>query len=254
MFYKKRLGQHLLTNSVVLEKIASLIPLEGETVLEIGAGKGGLTQFLARKAKKVVALEIDSRFVSFLKERFSREKNVEIISADALEFDFTSFKIFFGNLPYNISSPLLFKVFETNFSKAVFCLQKEFAERLVAQPGSKEYSRLSVMAQNEADIIIAMNVPSRDFFPKPRVDSSIVLFSRNKKFFLNPLLVNALFQHKNQSIRNSLIHSSSLLGFSKKELNDFAESLSFSKKKVKLLSLEEFSLLSNEFQRFSKGR
>jgi len=218
-------------------------------VLEIGAGTGVLTNALARRAKRVIALEIDSRLREQLLKRVKEFKNVEVNFVDAREFNFAGFKTIFGNLPYHASTPLLFKILESGFEEAVLCLQKEFAERLVAQPGSRDWSRLSVFVQANADVKMLFEVPRFAFTPVPRVDSAVVLLKKNKKFKLDAKLVNALFQHKNQSVKNALLHSKRALGASEKRLLEFINWIGEKKreKKVRMLALSELQALSNEF-------
>ncbi len=232
-----------------MEKTADALPLEGKTVLEIGAGTGVLTSALARRAKRVIALEIDSRLREQLLKRTAGFKNVEINFVDARKFNFTGFKTIFGNLPYHASTSLLLKILESGFKEAVLCLQKEFAERLTARPGSREWSRLSVAAQANADVEILFQIPRFAFTPVPKVDSAIVLLKKNKKFELDATLVNALFQHKNQTVKNALLHSARALGLEKKALFAALEKIGKEKeKKVRMLSLGELQALSMQFK------
>jgi 16S rRNA (adenine1518-N6/adenine1519-N6)-dimethyltransferase len=247
---KKSLSQVFLLDREAISRIASAIPIRGKTVLEIGAGEGILTKALAEEVGpkgKVVALELDRSLAPKLKSNLKGVKNAEVNFADALKFDLSGFKIIFGNLPYHISSPLLFKILDSGFSKAVLCLQKEFAERLLAKPGSKEYSRLSVMSQNSAGAEILFEIPRFSFVPIPDVDSAVVVLEARKKRKLDEKLVNALFQHKNQSVKNALLHSRRLFGLSKQDTKSLAERTSFSKEKVRNLSIDELELLSKEF-------
>lgn len=208
-----------------------------------------LTQALARRAKRVIALEIDSRLREQLLKRAKEFKNVEVNFVDALKYNFAGFKTIFGNLPYHASTPLLFKILESGFEEAVLCLQKEFAERLVARPGSRDWSRLSVAAQANADVKVLFEIPRFAFTPVPKVDSAIVLLKRNKKFELDSALVNALFQHKNQTVKNALLHSTRALGASKKELLAALEKMGKEKeKKVRTLTLGELEALSKRIR------
>jgi len=218
-------------------------------VLEIGAGTGVLTNALARRAKRVIALEIDSRLREQLLKRVKEFKNVEVNFVDAREFNFAGFKTIFGNLPYHASTPLLFKILESGFEEAVLCLQKEFAERLVAQPGSRDWSRLSVFVQANADVKMLFEVPRFAFTPVPRVDSAVVLLKKNKKFELDAKLVNALFQHKNQSVKNALLHSRKALKLDGNTLVFALEKIGREKeKKVRILTLEELARLTKLFK------
>jgi len=142
----KKLGQHFLVDEQVAGRETTYANIgKDDVVLEIGPGKGVLTQLLARDAKKVIAVEIDRFFVEELKNKMP--SNVEVIHADVLKIDFNTLPLFnkiVSNLPFQISSPVTFKLLEYPFSKAVLIYQKDFADRMIAVPGTKDYSRLSV--------------------------------------------------------------------------------------------------------------
>ncbi len=245
----KRLSQNFLVAPEFLEQIAQVLPLGGETVLEIGAGTGLLTAELAKRAKKVVAVEIDSQLIPTLEERLAKKKNVEIACADALEFDFSPYKLFFGALPYHISSPLLFKILESKFEHAVLVVQAEFGNRLVAQPGSSGWSRLSVMTQAVAKPEIIDYIPAVCFSPPPKVDSVIVhlqALPKEKRAKLDAKLVAALFTHKNQGVKKALLHSERMLGAEKQDLKKLLGKMpaSLVEKRVRTLLMDELIALS----------
>lgn len=252
---RKRLSQCFLSSPAITRFISGVVPLKGKRVLEIGAGTGTLTKALAEKAGFVLAIEVDERLLPELRQNLSGFDDVEIVCGNALKADFSGFKTVFGNLPYHLSSPFLFKILESGFMEAVLMLQKEFAERLTARPGSKDWSRLAVMTQSVADVEVVGFVPRTEFTPVPRVDSAIVLLRANRKHDLNPLLVNALFQHKNQSVKNSLLHSAKFLNKTKKEILSFLDSLepqNLKDKKVRTLELKELADLSFCYADFTK--
>jgi len=181
----KALGQHFLTSRAILNKIVVIIsPQKEELIIEIGAGKGALTFALADRCRKVIAIEKDKSLIPFLKEK--KRENVEILEEDVLSVDFFSLleaekavagKIkLVGNLPYSISSPLLFKALDAKdlFSSCVFLLQKEVAERLSAGPGSKKYAPLSILFQIHFDVRLRFIVAPGSFSPPPRVRSALV--------------------------------------------------------------------------------
>ncbi|KZV25958.1 putative dimethyladenosine transferase [Dorcoceras hygrometricum] len=178
----KSRGQHLLTNSRILDAIVSKSSISPEdTVLEIGPGTGNLTLKLLEVAKKVVAIEIDKRMVDVLGERVAQaglQDRLNLICGDALKTDFPEFNLVVANIPYGISSPLLAKLvfgLSTNpFRSATLLLQKEFAKRLLANHGDSEFNRLAVNMKLLADIEFVMDVSKRDFVPCPKVDSSVV--------------------------------------------------------------------------------
>ncbi len=200
----KTLGQHFLTSRAVLNKIVTIIsPQKDEIIIEIGAGKGALTFALADRCKKVIAIEKDKLLVPFLREK--RHENVEILERDVLSIDFFSLletekavagKVkLVGNLPYSISSPLLFKALEAKdlFSSCVFLLQKEVAERVSAGPGSKKYAPLSILFQIHFDVCLHFIVAPGSFSPPPRVQSALIsLRGREKPLF--PLTDSRAFQ------------------------------------------------------------
>jgi 16S rRNA (adenine1518-N6/adenine1519-N6)-dimethyltransferase len=171
-------SQHILVDRGVLRRITRYAELSAEdTVLEVGCGTGNLTAYLLRKAGKVIGIEIDSRMVELLKRKFSgfiEGGRFEIIHADALRIDFPRFDKFVSNIPYKISSPLTFKLLKSRFQIAVVMYQMEFARRLVARPGSKDYGRLSVVARSYCRAEIVESVPRWAFIPRPKVNSAIV--------------------------------------------------------------------------------
>jgi 16S rRNA (adenine1518-N6/adenine1519-N6)-dimethyltransferase len=185
------LGQHFLASKPVLAKIVAAIdPRPGEVIVEIGAGKGALTAALAEKAGRVIALEKDDRLIPGLREILP--PNVEVVHADVLRFDFRALARALadpiggrplrlaGNVPYSISTPLLFKVLDDRdvVADAAFLLQKEVAERVTAKPGTKSYGPLGILFQNEFEAHIAFAVAPGSFLPPPKVQSSLLVLRR----------------------------------------------------------------------------
>ncbi len=210
----KRAGQHQVIDPIVLERMMDYAELShDDIVLEIGAGTGNLTCLLAQRAGKVIAVERDRRFVEILRERLKDCPNVELLCGDALRIEFPEFNKVVANLPYSISSDITFRLLERDFSSAVLMYQREFAERLVAKPGSDEYSRLTVNVYYRAEVELLEEVPPTAFVPQPKVTSSIVRLSPReppfevvgKDMFFR--VVRALFQHRRQRVRNALHHS-----------------------------------------------
>ncbi len=183
---KKRLGQHFVHDPNILRKIVEKASLGPEdVVVEIGAGLGSLTEPLARRVKKVYALEIDSSLADALRDRFSGTETVEVVWADALQFDFgAAFRKWkrkmkvVANLPYEISSPMIFRLLKERecFSLLVLMLQLEVARRLAAKPGTREYGPLGVWSQLYSDVEIAFQVKPNSFTPPPEVQSAVVKF------------------------------------------------------------------------------
>jgi len=180
---RKRFGQNFLTDQFVLDDIIRVIaPQPDDVMVEIGPGMGAMTRLLLKALSQLHVIEIDRDLVMRLQKSFSADKLI-IHQGDALEFDFAQFPLapgkklrVVGNLPYNISSPLLFHL--AQFAQIVldqhFMLQKEVVERMVAAPGSKTYGRLSVMLQWRYQMQLMMVVPASAFNPPPKVESAIV--------------------------------------------------------------------------------
>jgi 16S rRNA (adenine1518-N6/adenine1519-N6)-dimethyltransferase len=177
---KRRLGQHFLADPGILARIADALEAEpDDTVLEIGPGPGGLTDALLRRAGRVVAIEKDRDLIQPLRERFP---SVEVIEGDALEVDWHSVVdgsfLVAGNIPYNITSPLLDKALSPPLPRRiVFLVQKEVAERVTASPGTPAYGALSVGVQAVADANRLFTVPAGAFRPRPKVDSAVLRLS-----------------------------------------------------------------------------
>jgi 16S rRNA (adenine1518-N6/adenine1519-N6)-dimethyltransferase len=184
---RQALGQHFLTNRGVLDKILAVIdPGPGEVIVEIGPGRGALTRALAAKAGRIVAVEKDERLIPGLRETVP--ERVAIVHADFLRTDLgeiarnegaVSLRLV-GNVPYSISSPLLFRVLDERavISDCVFLLQKEVAERVTAGPGTKSYAPLGILLQNEFEARIAFTVAPGSFTPPPKVQSALLTLRR----------------------------------------------------------------------------
>ena len=210
----KRAGQHHVVDPTVLERMVDHAHLSREdVVLEIGAGIGNLTRLLAQRAGKVISIERDRRLIKILHEQLRGFSNVQIVHGDALCIELPKFNKVVANLPYGISSDITFRLLEHKFEFAVLMYQQEFAERLVAKPGSDDYSRLTVNTYYRARVEMLDEVPPEAFVPRPKVTSAIVrLMPReppfkvvDEKVFFN--VVRALFQHRRQRVRNALYRS-----------------------------------------------
>lgn len=210
----RRAGQEQVVDAGILERMVDYAELSrDDIVLEIGAGIGNLTLLLARHAGRVIAVERDRELVKILEERLKKHPNVELLCGDALRVQLPEFKKVVANLPYRISSDITFRLLEHKFELAVLMYQREFAERLVARPGSDDYSRLTVNVNYRASVELLEEVSPEAFFPQPKVTSSIVRLRpreppfevRDERIFFN--VVRALFQHRRQRVRNALYHS-----------------------------------------------
>ena len=177
---RKSLGQHFLTDVAVLSRIADAAELTGsETVIEIGPGRGALTDLLVERAGRLIAIEYDRALAALLADRYAPRKNVEIIQADVLSVGFGSLANgpyrLLGNVPYYITTPIIFQALEQPRPDiAVYLVQREVAERLVAPPGGKEYGALTVNVAAVARVEILFLVPATAFRPPPKVDSAVV--------------------------------------------------------------------------------
>lgn len=210
---RQRYGQHfLIDRSVATREVDYAQITKDDVVLEIGPGKGVITQLLARKAQQVIAIEIDQRLVKQLQTTLP--ENVTLVHGDAVQIDFQALPRFtkiVSNLPYQISSPITFKFLSCSFSKAVLIYQKDFAERLVASPGMKQYSRLTVGVSYKARCRILEDIPKNCFSPPPSIESSIVELIPHKtprflvddeSFFFE--LTKQLFTHRRKRIRSTI--------------------------------------------------
>lgn len=185
----------------------------GDTVLEIGPGIGVLTFKLAELAEQVIAIELEPALAGYL-EREAKSRgvtNIEIIRGDALAVELPSFTKVVSNLPYNISSPLLFRLLEQDFEDGVLMFQKEFAERLLAEPGTKRRGALTLNAGYHAEFTGLIDVPAHEFHPVPQVDSIVV--GLKKRPFPHEIvdiemylrLITIVFQHRRRTLRNGIL-------------------------------------------------
>ena len=179
---RKRLGQSFLEDLNIVRRIVALAePAGHETVVEIGAGLGFMTEELAKRAGRVIALEVDPRLVAVLRERFAGQDRVEILQADVLQYDFSSacpgepIKVV-GNIPYHISSPILFRLldFRRAISSMLLMFQKELADRITASPGTRNYGIPSVLMARYTTAVCELTVPPTCFYPAPDVVSSVL--------------------------------------------------------------------------------
>ena len=215
---RKRFGQNFLVDTQVIGSIlAAIAPRRDDLIVEIGPGLGALTAPLIERLDRLHAVEIDRDIVARLRRRFPAEQLV-LHEGDALSFDFGALAVgdqvlrVVGNLPYNISTPLLFHL--ASFAEKIidmhFMLQKEVVQRLAAEPGGKDYGRLSVMAQYYCHVSHLFDVPPGSFFPPPKVMSAIVRLQPRtpatlaKYEQLLSTLVNTAFQQRRKTLRNTL--------------------------------------------------
>lgn len=256
---KKRLGQHFLTDKNIVRRIISVADIrEGDHVLEVGPGKGILTEGLLSAGARVIAIEFDTALVHALKEKFASFKDFEVIQADALKLSFLElarergcvFKAV-SNLPYNISGPITAKFIEERaaFSSLTLMFQKEVAMRLTALPGTKNYGGLSVFSQVYADVKREFDVSKNVFFPKPKVESAVVGF----RFLPGPRVAindEAAFKRVVRAAfgtrRKTLLNAFQTLGLSREAISQaLAKSAIDPQRRGETLTLAEFGRLTD---------
>lgn len=260
---KKKLGQSFLVDVNTIHKIAAAGRFSSDDiVVEIGAGIGLLTKDIAQVAKRVIAVEIDPQLVKILHDQFDECSNVEIHSCDILKFDISSISNNYntkvnviGNIPYNISSPVIFHLLSSRSVISCFTLmlQKEVVQRLVSLPDNKNYGVPSVLLQMYADIERLFDVSANCFYPRPKVESSIIqgkfrekpLFDLTDEAFFR-CLVKASFAQRRKMLTNNLKNAKFLEEFSVPELKDALNNAGIDgKRRGETLSLQEFGNLSN---------
>ena len=258
----KNLGQNYLIDKNKRDQIINFGNItKDDVVLEIGTGIGTLTIELAKKAKKIIAIEQDEKIFKILAKRLKDEKidNVELINDDALKVEFPKFDKIVSNLPYQISSPITFKFLNYDFDLAILMYQKEFASRMTGEVGTKDYSRLSAMLYFKCNVEKLTDVSNESFIPKPQIDSTVVKLTPKENiidsqdFKVYSKFTKALFQHRNKKIRNALIDSRHIISnidkkVLKKRLNDIDDEKieDYLKKRVVVLAPEEILFLSQK--------
>ncbi|MBN2254426.1 MAG: ribosomal RNA small subunit methyltransferase A [Deltaproteobacteria bacterium] len=273
--YKGR-GQSFLIDPNIIEKIVESAELTGrETVLEIGAGIGFMTGMIADRAAKVVALEIDRMLLSVLNDELAHRSNVKIMQQDILTYDVSQAASKFevgsgskakitviGNIPYNISSQILFRLidFRKVISSMVLMFQREVAERITAIPGTKEYSLLSVITSMYTRASRVMIVPASCFHPSPKVESAVLRFvvrdrpavelKDEEQFFR---LVKTAFSMRRKTLANNLKDSRLLSrGYGRETSSVFHEAEIDGGRRAETLTVEEFGRLSNVISSIQK--
>ena len=248
---RKRFGQNFLVDHQVINQIISTItPKNNDTIVEIGPGKGALTFPLAEYLNHLHVIEIDRDLISILYGKNNHK--ITVYNSDALTFDFNQFssKIrVVGNLPYNISSPLLFHLlnFRSNIVDMTFMLQKEVVERIVASPGGKSYGRISVIMQAFFDTELMFTVPKESFDPQPKIESAILYLKtkkeplvQNQKSLEN--IVKLAFSHRRKTLKNCL----------KSVLNQSQTQIDLSQR-AEMLNFENFVTLMNDYEKQNRN-
>ncbi|TCI75484.1 16S rRNA (adenine(1518)-N(6)/adenine(1519)-N(6))-dimethyltransferase RsmA [Exiguobacterium sp. SH0S1] len=264
--FKKSLGQNFLIDLNILNKIVDAAELdEASGVLEIGPGIGSLTEQSAKRAQKVVALEIDQRLLPILEDTMAPYPNVHVIHGDALELDIRSIVereflsegiddiAVVANLPYYVTTPIIMRLLESRikFRSLVMMIQKEVAERIGAKPGTKAYGSLSIAIQYYAEASVSFIVPKSVFMPAPNVDSAVITLKmrprpavdvEDEAFFFE--IARASFAQRRKTILNNLTNH---LGKDKKvDLERLLNAAGIDpKRRGETLSLQEFARLAD---------
>lgn len=265
----RKWGQHFLRSSEIAGFIAQTADVhKQDLVIEIGPGRGTLTDALLARTTQIKAIEIDSKLVSFLQEKYSQQPHVEIVHQDVLQFQLAGelktqpFKVI-ANIPYHITSPIIFHLLawhrlNPQFQLAVLMVQREVARRLAAVPGGKDYGVISVNLQMYADVEIVREISPRHFSPPPKVDSAIIriVFLPEPRialpdFQLFHAVVKAAFSQRRKTLWNSLQHS---LGLPNETLSDIFRITGIdSRRRAETLIIEEFARLAEVFYEKQKG-
>ncbi len=248
---RKRFGQHFLNDQSVIQRLVQAIhPLPGQNIIEIGPGQGALTFPLLKQCQKMIAIELDRDLIEGLKLQSQPYGELELINQDILQFDLTQLKVqppyrLVGNLPYNISTPLMFHLLEYHelIKDMHFMVQKEVAQRIIAQPNTKHYGRLSVMMSYHCDSELLFEIAPSAFSPPPKVDSAIIRLTPHSQ----PKVRVGDIDRLQQVVKTSFGQRRKTIGNSLKTLIDRAslERLHIDPSaRAENLTLAEFALIS----------
>ncbi len=264
-YFKKNFGQNFLIDSNILQNIVECAGItEEDCVLEIGPGIGSLTQVIAERAKKVIAVEIDKHLIPILQQTVGEYQNIEIRNQDILKTDIDEIiqnendgkdiKIV-ANLPYYITTPIIMDLLENHrkVESITVMVQKEVAERMQAQFGSKDYGALSIAVQYYCEAKINMIVPPSCFMPKPKVSSAVITLKLQKEPILKGIdeklffhIVKCAFGQRRKTLLNSL-YNQSKLGLSKEMLTEAIQSVGLDERvRGEILSIQQFGELTKQ--------
>ena len=270
--FKKKFGQNFLIDPHVLDKIVDAAQItKDDFVLEIGPGIGTLTQYLCENARQVLAVEIDDKLIPILKETLQPYDNVEVLHGDILKQDIQQIADTYNdgkpikvvaNLPYYITTPIIMELFESHvpLANVTVMVQKEVADRMKAEPGTKDYGALSLAVQYYAKPYIAAFVPPNCFMPRPNVGSAVIRLDclarvpvevHNEKLMFR--LIRASFNQRRKTLQNGIANSAEL-SFTKEQAVRAIEQAGFDVRiRGEKLGLEEFARLADELERMTEN-
>ncbi len=246
--------QHFLVDRRAVERIAGSVDVSGRRVLEIGPGEGILTRALLERGATVIAVEIDPALVEELEVTFAdeiEEGRLEIVPGDAKKVDIPPFDIVVANLPYSVSSKITFRLLEIGFEVAVLMYQKEFAQRMIAPPGTSDVGRLSVMVQTYASVKPLLELSPSSFRPKPQVRSWVVRITphapphpiADRRAYAD--VVRVLFSHRRKTVRKGLRNAGDAFPPEAIERTIAALPADLLQRRPEDLTLQEFALVAN---------
>ena len=266
--FKKNFGQNFLVDERVLDKIVNAADInENDLVIEVGPGIGTLTQAMAKRAGKVVSVEIDKTLVPILEELLEDFDNVEIINEDILKVDINEIIAkhpgmnvkMAANLPYNITTPIIMGILEKHIpmESLTVMIQKEVAYRMNAKPSTKDYGSLSIVTQYYCEPYLVANVPQNCFMPRPNVDSAVIKLTilkepkisvSDEKFMFE--FVKAAFSQRRKTLVNC-IYNSGIVKLDKEEIGKILNETGYNEKvRGESLSIEDYGKLSEKFAEY----
>ena len=247
--------QHFLTDPRIVARIADILDISGRIVLEIGPGEGILTEALLERGARVISVELDSTLIERLSRRFASEiadGSLTLLQGDAVKVPLPPFEIVMANLPYSISSPITFRLLDIGFEAAILMYQKEFADRMMAHPGTRDCGRLSIMVQTYARASRCFDLPPGAFSPPPAVRSTVIWIEpRDPLFPVNDRkvyeeIVRELFSRRRKTVQSTLKALAGRFGKEKIDLviGDLDPEILSSRPEA--LYLEDFATISNK--------
>ena len=262
--FQKKFGQNFLIDGHVLDKIISAAEIGPEdTVLEIGPGIGTMTQAIAEKAGKVIAVEIDDNLIPILKENLKDHANVEIINDDVMKVDIASLGVnkVVANLPYYITTPIIMGLLESRLplDSITVMVQKEVADRMKSKPGTKDYGALSLAVQYYAEPYLVANVPQNCFMPRPNVGSAVIRLTLHKKTPVDVTdeklmfrIIRAAFNQRRKTLQNCLSHFEEL-HYEKEKVAQTLREMNLNENiRGEVLSLEQYADFTNKVSEKNK--